>query len=85
MRKPIRGGASKPQTGAESLVTRGRRVLALEAAAVQRLADRLGPAFGRAIELLKAVKGGGRVIVSGVGKSGIIARKIGRASCRERV
>jgi arabinose-5-phosphate isomerase len=53
---------------------RGKRVLALEAAAVQRLADRLGPAFGRAIELLKAVKG--RVIVSGVGKSGIIARKI---------
>ena len=76
MRKPSRGGAgaSKPQTAAESLVTRGKRVLALEAAAVQRLADRLGPAFGRAIELLRAVKG--RIIVSGVGKSGIIARKI---------
>lgn len=56
------------------LVERGKRVLALEAAAVQRLADSLGPAFARAVELLAAAKG--RVIVSGVGKSGLIARKI---------
>jgi arabinose-5-phosphate isomerase len=49
-------------------------VLALEAAAVQRLADTLGPAFARAIEILTAAKG--RVIVSGLGKSGLIARKI---------
>lgn len=58
----------------EQLVDRGRRVLALEAAAVQRLADTLGASFGRAIEILAAAKG--RVIVSGVGKSGLIARKI---------
>ena len=72
MRKPAR--ASRPQTGAEQLVARGKRVLALEAAAVQRLDDRLGPAFAQAIEILKAAEG--RVIVSGVGKSGLIARKI---------
>lgn len=59
---------------AEQLVDRGKRVLALEAAAVQRLADTLGASFGRAIEILAAAKG--RVIVSGVGKSGLIARKI---------
>lgn len=59
---------------AQQLVDRGKRVLALEAAAVQRLADTLGPAFGRAIEILAKAKG--RVIVSGVGKSGLIARKI---------
>jgi arabinose-5-phosphate isomerase len=59
-----------------ALVERGRRVLALEAAAVRRVADGLGPAFARAIELLAAVRGGGRVIVSGLGKSGLIARKI---------
>lgn len=56
------------------LVERGKRVLALEAAAVQRVADGLGPAFARAVELLAAARG--RIIVSGVGKSGLIARKI---------
>jgi arabinose-5-phosphate isomerase len=49
-------------------------VLALEAAAVQRLADTLGPAFARAVEILASAKG--RLIVSGIGKSGLIARKI---------
>jgi len=61
-------------SAAQQLVDRGKRVLALEAAAVQRLADTLGPAFGRAIDILAQAKG--RVIVSGVGKSGLIARKI---------
>ncbi len=72
MHKPAR--APNPQAGGKQLVDRGKRVLALEAAAVQRLADTLGPAFARAIEILAAAKG--RVIVSGVGKSGLIARKI---------
>jgi arabinose-5-phosphate isomerase len=70
--KPARARTSQP--GGKQLVDRGKRVLALEAAAVQRLADTLGPAFARAIEILAAAKG--RVIVSGVGKSGLIARKI---------
>jgi len=70
--KPAR--AATPQTGAKQLVDRGKRVLALEAAAVQRLADTLGPAFARAIDILASAEG--RVIVSGVGKSGLIARKI---------
>lgn len=67
---------SKPKPAADhaALVERGKRVLALEAAAVRRIADGLGPAFARAIDLLNAAKG--RVIVSGVGKSGLIARKI---------
>jgi arabinose-5-phosphate isomerase len=56
------------------LVSRGRRVLELEARAIGDLAARLGDAFGDAIELLARTKG--RVIVSGVGKSGLIARKI---------
>jgi arabinose-5-phosphate isomerase len=70
--RPARAPTSQP--GGKQLVDRGKRVLALEAAAVQRLADTLGPAFARAIEILAAAKG--RVIVSGVGKSGLIARKI---------
>lgn len=56
------------------LVERGRRVLALETQALRRVAERLGPAFAAAIELLAGATG--RVIVSGVGKSGLIARKI---------
>src|SRR3989440_7048805 len=56
------------------LVERGRRVLALEAAAIRGVAGRLGPPFAAAVRLLAAARG--RVIVSGVGKSGLIARKI---------
>ena len=56
------------------LVERGRRVLALEAAAIRGVAERLGPPFAAAVGLLAAATG--RIIVSGVGKSGLIARKI---------
>lgn len=56
------------------LVERGRRVLVLEGDAIQRLARELGASFARAVELLARARG--RVIVSGVGKSGLIARKI---------
>lgn len=52
----------------------GRRVLKLEAAGILAVADRLGPEFVQAVELLARAKG--RLIVSGVGKSGLIARKI---------
>ncbi|MDP3961224.1 MAG: KpsF/GutQ family sugar-phosphate isomerase [Pseudorhodobacter sp.] len=52
----------------------GRRVIAREAAALTLLADALGASFGAAVELILAARG--RVIVSGMGKSGHIARKI---------
>ena len=74
MPKPVKRQEPQSQAGGKQLVDRGKRVLALEAAAVQRLADTLGPAFARAVEILADAKG--RVIVSGVGKSGLIARKI---------
>lgn len=61
-------------TDAGGLVEVGRRVLRLEAGAVSALADRLDERFERAVRLLAAA--GGRVIVSGVGKSGLVARKI---------
>src|SRR5213594_5215374 len=62
------------RTEPTDLVERGRRVLALEAKAIAQVAERLGPAFAAAVRLLAGAKG--RLIVSGVGKSGIIARKI---------
>jgi arabinose-5-phosphate isomerase len=56
------------------LIDAARRVLHLEGQAVLQLEDRIDESFVRAVELLAALKG--RAIVSGVGKSGIIARKI---------
>ncbi len=52
----------------------GRQVLEIEAAAVAALARRLGDAFAAAVELILASRG--RVVVSGIGKSGHIARKL---------
>ena len=58
----------------EAVLAEGRRVLALEAAAVSALAERLDQSFVQAVEAILAATG--RVIVSGVGKSGIVGRKI---------
>jgi arabinose-5-phosphate isomerase len=52
----------------------GRRVLRLEGAALGAVADRLDERFDRAVRLL--ADAAGRVIVTGVGKSGLVARKI---------
>lgn len=51
-----------------------RRVLEIEAEAVRDLASRIGPEFERAVDLI--LKCEGKVVVTGVGKSGIIARKV---------
>jgi arabinose-5-phosphate isomerase len=59
---------------AAALIEQGRRVLRLESLAVEAVAQRLDERFARAVELI--AKARGRVIVSGVGKSGLIARKI---------
>ncbi|MFO0271994.1 MAG: D-arabinose 5-phosphate isomerase, partial [Gemmatimonadota bacterium] len=55
-------------------VARGRRVLALEREALAEGEARLDERFGDAVALIAAARG--RVIVSGVGKSGLIGRKI---------
>lgn len=51
-----------------------RRVLRIEADAVAALADRLDARFDRAVELLLECRG--RVVLTGMGKSGLVARKI---------
>jgi arabinose-5-phosphate isomerase len=51
-----------------------RKVLQTEAAAILALVDRLDARFVRAVDLLRDCRG--RVVVTGMGKSGIIARKI---------
>jgi arabinose-5-phosphate isomerase len=56
------------------LLKTGQRVIRREAEALTALADTLGETFSAAVTLLMAAKG--RVIVSGMGKSGHVARKI---------
>lgn len=63
-----------PAETRERAVARGRDVLRQEAGAVAALADRLDGRFAEAVARLAACTG--RVIVSGVGKSGVIGRKI---------
>ena len=56
------------------MIDRGRRVLATEAAAVAALEHRLDENFARACALLLACEG--RIVVTGMGKSGHVASKI---------
>ena len=51
-----------------------RQVIREEAQAVARLVDRIGPEFEKAVEIILNCRG--RVIVTGMGKSGLIGRKI---------
>jgi arabinose-5-phosphate isomerase len=51
-----------------------RRVLRIEARAVEDLAERIDERFDRAVELLLSCRG--RVVVTGMGKSGIVCQKI---------
>jgi arabinose-5-phosphate isomerase len=58
----------------EALIDRGRRVLEAEAGAVTALVARLGADFARACRLMLACEG--RIVVTGMGKSGHIGNKI---------
>jgi arabinose-5-phosphate isomerase len=55
-------------------LTLARKVLEIEAAAILALVDRLDERFERAVHLLRECRG--HVILTGMGKSGIICRKI---------
>ena len=55
-------------------IKKAKEVIAIEARAVKDLAKRIDSRFSKAVEIL--VKCKGRVIVTGMGKTGIIGRKI---------
>lgn len=57
-----------------SVLKIAREVLSLEAEGIMRLRSRLGESFEKAVELILASPG--KVITTGIGKSGIVARKI---------
>ena len=67
--------SASPNQAADADVESARRVLLAEADALRALAAGLGQSFGRALDLLN-VDGAGRVIVSGMGKSGHVSKKI---------
>jgi arabinose-5-phosphate isomerase len=57
-----------------SIIDRAREVLSLEGGAVLKLCDRVGESFEQAVDMI--LKCTGRVIITGIGKPGIIGRKI---------
>ena len=70
----IRAVPKARQNSGKSALELARRVLAIEADAVRALAGRIDERFLAAVELIH--QRSGRVVVSGIGKSGHIARKI---------
>lgn len=75
---PIDAATIKPGTTEQDVrsaaIATGRRVLQIEGAALQQFALQLGESFADAVELILSIRG--RVICSGMGKSGHVARKI---------
>lgn len=75
---PLPRKASRPPRARRPADTvtlqRGRRVLAIEIAALDAVASRLDARFERAVDVLATCRG--KVVVTGIGKSGIICRKI---------
>ena len=58
----------------DDIIARGRRVLRAERDALAEAEQRLGASFATAVEMIAASCG--RVIIAGVGKSGLVGRKI---------
>ena len=55
-------------------IQKGREVIRIEAAALAALEEKIGGSFAAAVETIFACRG--RIIVTGMGKSGLIGRKI---------
>lgn len=60
--------------GKASSIEKGKEVIRIEASAVAALEEKIGEQFAQAVDVILQCKG--RVIVTGAGKSGLVARKI---------
>lgn len=58
----------------EEIIAKGKEVIRIEAESVANLVERVGKDFADAVEIIYKSKG--RVVLTGMGKSGLIARKI---------
>ena len=65
-----------PKDATGSALDIAREVFKIEAAAIRALIRRIDDRFLAAVSLILGCKKNGRVIVTGIGKSGHIARKI---------
>jgi arabinose-5-phosphate isomerase len=70
LKRPEKGSLRRANT----VLATAKRVLQIESEAIAGLIDRLDERFERAVELLRGCKG--RVVVTGLGKSGLIGRKV---------
>lgn len=62
---------------AEKTIEEGRRVLRVEAEALLAAVNKIDAGFAVAVELIhEALREGGKIVVSGVGKSGNVAQKV---------
>ena len=66
--------SSRAANAVKSALETARRVLRIEAEAIAALAERLDARFEQAVEMIFSCKG--RVVLTGLGKSGLVARKI---------
>ncbi len=66
--------AAHGSTGDSRIIDRGREVLRIESESVASLAGRLDGSFAEAVRRISVISG--RVVVTGIGKSGIVARKL---------
>jgi arabinose-5-phosphate isomerase len=71
---PLRAAPAPAHSDAPAMLEAGRSVIRTEAAALATLAEGLDDGFAQAVAVILAAPG--RVIVSGMGKSGHVARKI---------
>lgn len=58
----------------DEIIQKGREVIRIEARGLENLVDQVDESFEKAVNLIRRSKG--RVIVTGIGKSGIVGRKI---------
>jgi arabinose-5-phosphate isomerase len=58
----------------DDIIQRGKKVVRIEAEALRALEDRIDEKFERAVQLLNGAQG--RVVITGIGKSGIVGKKI---------
>lgn len=68
------GRSPKRSSYVKTLIQQAKEVLEIEAQGILNLLDKVGEDFVRAVESTLNLKG--RVIVTGIGKSGIVARKV---------
>ncbi|QIK39856.1 KpsF/GutQ family sugar-phosphate isomerase [Pontivivens nitratireducens] len=61
-------------TETRQMIEAGRDVLRIESAALSQFADALDDSFAQAVQILLATRG--RIVISGMGKSGHVARKM---------